>query len=68
MGDLFGGLSYSAVSKVNTRFSEKLEKDRKNQEGCSGDHKGSVTSQGLTHSHTMITYKEQAICRKTLIP
>jgi len=24
IGDLFGGLSYSEVSKVNTRFSEKL--------------------------------------------
>jgi hypothetical protein len=28
-----GGLSYSAVSKVNTRFSEKLEKDKKVRRG-----------------------------------
>jgi len=29
IGSFFGGLSYSAVSKVNARFSQKLEKDRK---------------------------------------
>ena len=29
IGDLFGGLSYSAVSKVNTRFSDKLKTDKK---------------------------------------
>jgi len=29
IGDLFGGLSYSAVSKINTRFSEKLKPDKK---------------------------------------
>jgi len=29
MVDFFGGLSYFAVSKVNRRFSEKLEKGRK---------------------------------------
>jgi len=28
-GDLFGGLSYSGVFKANTRFSEKLETDKK---------------------------------------
>ena len=28
IGDLLGGLSYSAVSKVNQRFSEKLITDR----------------------------------------
>ena len=28
-GDFFGGLSYSAVSKINTRFSRQLKKDRK---------------------------------------
>jgi len=27
-GDYYGGLSYSGFSKVNTRFSEKLGKDR----------------------------------------
>jgi len=27
--DLFGGLSYSAVSKVNQRFAEKLKKDKR---------------------------------------
>jgi hypothetical protein len=29
IGELFGGLSYSAVSKTNQRFSAKLETDRK---------------------------------------
>jgi len=29
LGDLFGGLSYSAVSKVNQRFAEKLKKDKR---------------------------------------
>ncbi len=29
LGDLFGGLSYSAVSKVNQRFTEKLKKDKR---------------------------------------
>jgi chromosomal replication initiation ATPase DnaA len=33
IGDLFGELSYSAVSKVNTRFSEKLGKDKKVKRG-----------------------------------
>ncbi|MBW1862673.1 MAG: transposase [Deltaproteobacteria bacterium] len=28
-GEFFGGLSYSAVSKINARFSEKLKKDKK---------------------------------------
>jgi len=31
--DLFGKLSYTAVSKVNTRCSEKLEKGRKIRRG-----------------------------------
>jgi len=43
-----GVVSCSAVSKVNTRFSAKLEKDRKISRGSSTDHKESVTSQGLT--------------------
>jgi chromosomal replication initiation ATPase DnaA len=29
IGELFGGLSYSAVAKVNERFSAKVKKDRK---------------------------------------
>jgi hypothetical protein len=29
LGDLFGGLKYSAVSKVNQRFAEKLKKDKR---------------------------------------
>ena len=33
IGDLFGKLSYSAVSKVNTRFSEKLRTDKKLRRG-----------------------------------
>ncbi len=28
LGDMFGGLSYSAVSKANERFSEKIRKSR----------------------------------------
>jgi hypothetical protein len=31
--DLFAGLSYSAVTKVNTRFSDKLRKDKKLRRG-----------------------------------
>jgi hypothetical protein len=29
IGELFGGLSYSAVAKVNERFIAKVKKDRK---------------------------------------
>ncbi len=29
LGGLFGGLSYSAVSKVKQRFAEKLKKDKR---------------------------------------
>ena len=28
IGEIFGGLSYSAVAKVNQRFAEKLKKDK----------------------------------------
>jgi len=33
IGDLFGGLSYSAVSKINTRFSYTLKTDKKLRRG-----------------------------------
>jgi len=33
IGDLFGGLSYSAVSKINTRFSDTLKTDEKLRRG-----------------------------------
>jgi len=33
IGDLFGGLSYSAVSKINTRFSDTLKTDKKLRRG-----------------------------------
>ena len=33
IGDLFGGLSYSAVSKINTRFSENLNINKKLRRG-----------------------------------
>ena len=44
-----GVVSYSTVSKVNTRFSAKLEKDRKIRRDVQEIMRESVTSQGLTH-------------------